>query len=130
MERHWIKEVGHRDVPGRPALLATTKEFLNYFGLKSLDELPTLSEIKDMDSINRELDLDEPNEQGSGLESDAVAEDDVTEQSAEIVKLDLSHNSSSSEDEEEAAAEAETEPELEPEESEHDSGQQSEKESE
>lgn len=60
MERNWIREVGHRDVPGRPALLATTKEFLNYFGLKTLNDLPTLAEIKDMDSINCELDLGEP----------------------------------------------------------------------
>jgi segregation and condensation protein B len=58
MEREWVREVGHRDVPGKPALLATTREFLNYFGLKSLDELPTLAEIKDLDSINCELELD------------------------------------------------------------------------
>lgn len=57
MEREWIRVVGHRDVPGKPALYATTREFLDYFGLKSLDELPTLAEIRDLDSINRELDL-------------------------------------------------------------------------
>jgi segregation and condensation protein B len=58
MEREWIREVGHRDVPGKPALLATTKQFLADFGLKSLDMLPTLSEIKDLDSINCELQLE------------------------------------------------------------------------
>lgn len=58
MEREWIREVGHRDVPGKPALLATTKQFLADFGLKSLDMLPPLSEIKDLDSINCELQLE------------------------------------------------------------------------
>ena len=57
-ERDWIRVVGHRDVPGRPAMYATTREFLDYFGLKSLTELPSLSEIKDLDEINPELDLD------------------------------------------------------------------------
>ncbi|NIN34264.1 MAG: SMC-Scp complex subunit ScpB, partial [Gammaproteobacteria bacterium] len=46
-EREWIRVVGHRDVPGKPELLATTKEFLDYFNLKKLSELPALSEIKD-----------------------------------------------------------------------------------
>ena len=47
MERAWVRVVGHRDVPGRPAMLGTTREFLDYFGLKKLDDLPPLSEIKD-----------------------------------------------------------------------------------
>jgi len=56
MEREWVKVIGHRDVPGRPALYASTKEFLDYFNLTSLEELPPLSEIKDLDSIATELD--------------------------------------------------------------------------
>lgn len=48
MERGWIRVVGHRDVPGRPAMLGTTKEFLDYFGLKKLDDLPTLSEVREI----------------------------------------------------------------------------------
>ena len=60
MEREWVRVVGQRDVPGRPSLYATTKAFLDYFGLKSLSELPTLAEIRDLDSINRELDLELP----------------------------------------------------------------------
>jgi len=60
LEREWVRVVGTRDVPGKPSLYATTREFLNYFGLKSLDELPTLQQIRDLDSINRELELDEP----------------------------------------------------------------------
>jgi len=58
LERGWIRLVGHRDVPGHPELFGTTKEFLDYFSLKSLDELPTLAAIKDIDSLNVELDFD------------------------------------------------------------------------
>ncbi|HXK56745.1 MAG TPA: SMC-Scp complex subunit ScpB, partial [Gammaproteobacteria bacterium] len=60
MEREWIRIVGHRDVPGRPALYATTRDFLAYFGLNGLGDLPTLQEIRDLDSINRELELNTP----------------------------------------------------------------------
>ncbi|MEJ2686083.1 MAG: SMC-Scp complex subunit ScpB [Gammaproteobacteria bacterium] len=56
-EREWIRVVGHRDVPGRPAMYGTTREFLDYFDLKSLDELPTLAELRDIDSINAQLDF-------------------------------------------------------------------------
>ncbi len=59
-ERGWIRVVGHRDVPGRPAMYGTTREFLDYFGLKRLDELPSLAELRDLDSLNVELDLREP----------------------------------------------------------------------
>ncbi|MEW7973042.1 MAG: SMC-Scp complex subunit ScpB [Candidatus Thiodiazotropha endolucinida] len=62
-EREWVRVVGHRDVPGKPALYATTREFLDYFNLKSLNELPTLAEIRDLDSINRELELVDPEKQ-------------------------------------------------------------------
>lgn len=57
MERDWVRIVGHRDVPGRPALYATTRQFLDYFNLKGLDELPPLDEIRDLDTLNVELDL-------------------------------------------------------------------------
>jgi segregation and condensation protein B len=57
-EREWIRVVGHRDVPGKPALFGTTKAFLDYFNLASLDDLPSLAEIKDMDSFEPELDLE------------------------------------------------------------------------
>nr|VFK37879.1 MAG: segregation and condensation protein B [Candidatus Kentron sp. TC]VFK41684.1 MAG: segregation and condensation protein B [Candidatus Kentron sp. TC]VFK53805.1 MAG: segregation and condensation protein B [Candidatus Kentron sp. TC] len=50
-ERRWIRVLGHRDVPGRPAIYGTTREFLNYFGLKTLDELPPLSNIRNLDSL-------------------------------------------------------------------------------
>ncbi len=54
-EREWIREAGHRDVPGRPTVYATTREFLDYFNLKSLAELPSLAELRDLDSINPDL---------------------------------------------------------------------------
>jgi len=59
LEREWVRVVGHRDVPGRPALFATTKQFLDYFNMKSLDELPSLSEIKDLSKLDPELDLED-----------------------------------------------------------------------
>lgn len=57
-EREWIRVVGHRDIPGKPALFGTTKAFLDYFSLSSLDDLPSLAEIKDMDLFEPELDLE------------------------------------------------------------------------
>ena len=54
-ERRWIKVVGHRDVPGRPALFATTKQFLDYFNLKSLEDLPSLQELTDIESLNPQV---------------------------------------------------------------------------
>jgi segregation and condensation protein B len=61
LDREWIRVVGHRDVPGRPAMFATTRQFLDYFNLKNLQELPPLSEIRDLDQLNPELDLGEDN---------------------------------------------------------------------
>ncbi|RPE81478.1 SMC-Scp complex subunit ScpB [Vulcaniibacterium tengchongense] len=58
-EREWIRVVGHRDVPGKPALYGTTKAFLDYFGLKRLDELPPLSELKDIGELEPQLPLEE-----------------------------------------------------------------------
>src|SRR5690554_6227491 len=55
LEREWVRIVGHKDVPGRPAMYATTRQFLDYFNLSSLDELPPLAEIRDLEDISREL---------------------------------------------------------------------------
>jgi segregation and condensation protein B len=60
IERNWVHVVGHRDVPGRPELLATTRDFLDYFGLKRLDELPPLAEIKAIGEIKMQFDLPDP----------------------------------------------------------------------
>jgi segregation and condensation protein B len=56
-ERGWVRVVGHRQVPGHPELLGTTKEFLDYFNLKSLEDLPTLAELRDMDNVGVQLEL-------------------------------------------------------------------------
>ncbi|MCH1492859.1 MAG: SMC-Scp complex subunit ScpB, partial [Luminiphilus sp.] len=57
-EREWVRIVGHRDVPGRPAMYATTRQFLDYFNLKSLEDLPPLAEIKDLDNLSGNLPLE------------------------------------------------------------------------
>ncbi|MFT6694171.1 MAG: segregation and condensation protein B [Pseudohongiellaceae bacterium] len=59
LDREWIRVVGHRDVPGRPAMFATTRQFLDYFNLKSLQELPPLADIKDLVEKSTELDLED-----------------------------------------------------------------------
>jgi segregation and condensation protein B len=59
-ERGWIRVVGHREVPGHPELLGTTREFLDYFSLRSLDELPSLAALRDMDDVGIQLEFDEP----------------------------------------------------------------------
>ncbi len=89
LEREWVRVVGQRDVPGKPSLYSTTREFLDYFNLKSLDELPTLSEIRDLDEINRELDLVD---QGS----DEKAQEEVQ---AETTKIEVSDETPSDEPE-------------------------------
>lgn len=65
VEREWIQVVGHRDVPGRPAMFATTKMFLDYFNLSSLDQLPTLEEIQEIADANHALELEEKVEEGN-----------------------------------------------------------------
>jgi segregation and condensation protein B len=59
VERNWVRVVGHRDVPGHPELLGTTRDFLDYFGLKSLEELPPLAELKALGDFNLQLALAE-----------------------------------------------------------------------
>ena len=57
LERGWIRVVGHRDVPGKPELLSTTREFLDYFSLKKLDDLPTLTQLKELEDLRVQLTL-------------------------------------------------------------------------
>lgn len=70
-DRGWVRTVGHRDVPGRPAMYGTSRQFLDYFNLRSLDQLPTLMELRDLDQVHPELDLRFPEEgaEGAALES-------------------------------------------------------------
>lgn len=77
-EREWIRVVGHRDVPGRPALFGTTKGFLDYFGLKRLDELPPLSELKDIGELEPQLPLDgAPVPAGVALDAEGAGDGDA-----------------------------------------------------
>ncbi len=90
-EREWVKVIGHRDVPGRPALYATTRGFLDYFNLKSLDELPTLGDLKDIESLNQALAFDgesgkpegdaENAEAGEGDSIESVASSEADQES-------------------------------------------------
>jgi segregation and condensation protein B len=79
LERGWIRVVGHRDVPGQPAMFGTTKEFLDYFGLKKLDDLPPLSELTDLDELNPELGLPEMSPQSDLIDELAESPADVDE---------------------------------------------------
>ena len=65
-ERDWVKSLGHKEVPGRPTLYGTTREFLDYFNLKTLNELPTLAEIRDLDQFNPEFTFDDNSETTPG----------------------------------------------------------------
>ena len=92
LEREWVRVVGQRDVPGRPSLYATTRHFLDYFGLRSLDELPTLAELKDMDSLDGELAFEPTAESGEGADAadggaQAAAEDTPPQSTDEIAEL-------------------------------------------
>ncbi len=76
LERDWVRVVGHRDVPGRPAMYASTREFLDYFNLQNLNELPALTDIRDMEGLNQELTLEEEKPEGIVLEFPSSAEED------------------------------------------------------
>jgi len=89
LERSWIRVVGHRDVPGKPELLGTTREFLDYFSLKKLDDLPTLAELKELEDLRVQLTLpgagaavaDRAAEEGAAQAggADAAADEDELE---------------------------------------------------
>jgi segregation and condensation protein B len=105
-ERNWIRVVGHREVPGRPELLGTTREFLDYFGLRRLDELPTLAELEDLDELSVQLELARDAieeraalpaatvggvapEAASSADDDAAAEDDESEHASDAAASTL-----------------------------------------
>ena len=88
LEREWVRVVGHRDVPGKPALYATTKSFLDYFNLTSLEELPTLAEIRDLDKINPELDLQQPEAEQEESPGESVSAEELQQQVEEALDSD------------------------------------------
>ena len=77
IERDWVRVVGHRDVPGHPALYATTRTFLDYFNLRSLDELPSLSEIRELTAGIEELEMEEELIEVRSLEIDLAEQSEV-----------------------------------------------------
>jgi len=99
LDRGWLRVVGHRDVPGKPALFATTREFLNYFGLKRLEDLPPLAELKDLDSLNVELELGF--EESGILSSDIVEPADIESDQIAPEQADRDDRRGGGEDEEE-----------------------------
>ncbi len=82
-EREWIRVIGHRDVPGKPALFGTTKGFLDYFGLKRLDELPPLSELRDLGELEPQLPLDNDGQPAGRIAAGAASPDADAEPHAE-----------------------------------------------
>ena len=76
-EREWIRVVGHRDMPGRPELLGTTRAFLDYFGLKRLDELPPLSELKDFGELEPQFEFDGERAVGGIATDDTQTDGDI-----------------------------------------------------
>ncbi len=76
-DRNWIRVVGHREVPGRPEVLATTREFLDYFGLKNLDQLPSLAELKDVETIGVQLEFNTADAAPSEAQSDDAESDNA-----------------------------------------------------
>ena len=97
LEREWVRVVGHRDVPGRPAMYATTRQFLDYFNLKSLDQLPPLAEIKELDNLSGELGLENPQSEGDASEKTST-EEGSEEGSADAVDDEVSPSAAESED--------------------------------
>ncbi|MDM3872097.1 SMC-Scp complex subunit ScpB [Porticoccus sp. W117] len=93
-EREWIRVVGHRDVPGRPSLYATTKQFLDYFNLASLEELPTLGELRDLEDIDPELslDIDQPQQGTEEQAAEADMDEDQIDHSELPTQQQQEHN--------------------------------------
>jgi len=106
MEREWIRVVGHRDVPGRPAMFGTTKQFLDYFGLKKLDDLPPLADLSDWESLRVQLNLPAVEEGEDGPTTDAIDgeesaasevpvlypdddEEEESDQEADVIDIDM-----------------------------------------
>ncbi len=88
LDREWVKIVGHRDVPGKPALYGTTRKLLDDLGLKKLDQLPPLAEIRDLDKIPGELELIPQDDNSEGSDHDQANNDNATVASVAMVESD------------------------------------------
>jgi segregation and condensation protein B len=97
LERSWIRVVGHRDVPGKPELLGTTREFLDYFSLKKLDDLPTLAQLKELEDLRVQLTLP-----GAGPEVLAAGAAGAVDAAADAVDAAGVNDDAAGDDDEEA----------------------------
>lgn len=116
-EREWVRVVGHRDVPGRPELLGTTRGFLDYFGLKSLDQLPPLAELRELTDLEPELPFDLP--RPAAIDAPPESSGDSTEPASppepeSESETELESESTPSATPESAAVQAQSEPEINP----------------
>lgn len=91
LEREWVKVVGHKEVPGRPALYSTTKQFLDYFNIKSLSELPSLAELTDLDQVHPEFDFSEGDTEENNTAEDKVQLGVVTDEGDIIEPTETRH---------------------------------------
>ena len=118
MERDWVKIIGHKDLPGKPALLATTKTFLDYFNLKSLTDLPSLQALQDLDKAGEQMEIElklsaeqsegeESNEQNDSINENESNENHVLSDEAELTVIDDSKDDNESTDEHELSDDAE-----------------------
>lgn len=97
LEREWVRVVGHRDVPGRPAMFATTKQFLDYFGLKKLDDLPPLADLSDWESLRVQLNL-------PAVDEETQSDDDLDIPEIPVLYPDEQDGNASVEDDPDEAA--------------------------
>lgn len=111
LEREWVKVAGHRDVPGRPAVYASTRQFLDYFNLKTLSELPTLSELRDLDEIATDL-FQEKFEVVAG--ENPKQDQQIADESEEVTSSDEDAESIDEQDISELQSESDSESETEP----------------
>jgi segregation and condensation protein B len=95
LERQWIRVVGHRDLPGRPELLGTTREFLEYFGLRSLDELPPLTALHSLGELDPQLDLPVAGAALASVVADIGDEDTSDAEAGEVDEIDAAAAASS-----------------------------------
>ena len=109
LEREWVRVVGHREVPGRPAIYATTHKFLDYFNLKSLDQLPTLAEIRELSDANLKLDLENTRVEDELAQQEKRNEEDEAAQIENAIEETTEEETTEEETIEEEITEAEEE---------------------
>jgi segregation and condensation protein B len=101
LERNWIRVVGHRDVPGKPELLGTTREFLDYFSLRKLDDLPTLAQLKELEDLRVQLALPGADPQVAVADADIDAAPDAADEVSMGAATDADSLDATADDDEE-----------------------------